>query len=107
MPADSGTQARRQAGTNSRVDRLIETGNERLAEHKTISPKEDNALYYFQLAKTLDPGNPEVREGLYQVASHYAVLADRRIRARKAASRSTATLAAMGGAGAGRASSAW
>jgi len=83
VPVDSETQERLQAATNSRVDRLIETGNARLAQHKTISPKEDNALYYFQLAKTLDPENPEAREGLYRVASHYAVLADRRIQARR------------------------
>lgn len=81
--AGSETKERLIPDIKPRVDRLIETGNERLAEHKAISPGGDSALYYFRLAETLDPGNPEAREGLYQVASHYAVLAERQIQERR------------------------
>lgn len=66
----------------SRVDALIETGNRRLVEDKIASPKGDNALYYFRLAKARDPGNADARRGLHQVASHYAVLAEQQLQER-------------------------
>lgn len=79
---DSEVNQRAALNVKPRVDDLIEVGNERLAEYKTISPKDDSALYYFRLAESLDPGNPDAQEGLYQVASHYAVLADQQIQER-------------------------
>lgn len=57
------------ARSEQRVDEVLALANERLNENKLITPSNDNARYYYELALSNDPDNPAARQGITIVAS--------------------------------------
>lgn len=66
-----------------KVNALIALAEERLREYKLITPKDDNALYYYSMAQNLDPSNYTARHGFRKVAARYAVLAEQELSRRR------------------------
>jgi TonB family protein len=55
--------------SSQRVDDVLDKANARLEEGSLITPSNDNARYYYELALSNDPGNTAARQGLAVVAS--------------------------------------
>lgn len=67
------------ARSSQRIDDVLSLAGQRLSEDRLISPANDNARYYFQLAQNSDPANAAAQQGLVAVASKLV------LRAREAA----------------------
>ena len=57
------------AMSEQRVDEVLALANARLEEGDLLSPANDNARYYYELALSNDPANTAARQGLTVVAS--------------------------------------
>ena len=57
------------ARSSQRVEDVLSLAGQRLNDDQLISPANDNARYYFQLAQNNDPGNVAAQQGLVAVAS--------------------------------------
>ena len=57
------------ARSEQQVDQTLALANERLNENKLISPSNDNARYYYQLALSNDPGSQAAQQGMTIIAS--------------------------------------
>ncbi len=66
----------------ARIDRLNALGREALAQGRLTLPRGDSALAYFQETLKLDPDNGPAREGIAEIASRYARLAEQGLAAR-------------------------
>jgi protein TonB len=64
---------------NQRVDEVLAKANARLDAGNLITPANDNARYYFELALSNDPGNRAARQGLDIVASRLVLQAREQI----------------------------
>lgn len=67
------------ARSSQRIEDVLSLAGQRLNEDQLISPANDNARYYFQLAQNSDPANAAAQQGLVAVASKLV------LRAREAA----------------------
>ena len=67
------------ARANQRIEDVIAQANARLDEGNLITPANDNARYYFELALSSDPGNSAARQGLDVVASKLVLQAREQI----------------------------
>ena len=56
------------ARIQQQVEEILTTANTQLEAGKLISPANDNARYYYQLADSRDPGNQAAQQGLAVVA---------------------------------------
>ena len=54
-------------------------GNHSLNEYRLTAPPQDNAYYYFARLEQMDPGSSAARQGMADIASRYALLAEREI----------------------------
>ncbi len=63
------------ARDNQQVDEVLAIANEKLEQNQLISPANDNARFYYQLALGNDPDNTAARQGLMIVASKLALQA--------------------------------
>jgi serine/threonine-protein kinase PpkA len=59
----------------TRIEDLLQHGNDNLKRGRLTRPARDNALADFQNALSLDPGNAEARRGIRAIADRYAALA--------------------------------
>jgi len=57
------------ARSEQEVDEVLGLANDRLNDNKLITPSNDNARYYYELALSNDPDNPAARQGMTIVAS--------------------------------------
>ena len=64
---------------SQRIDEVLAQANQRLDEGRLISPSNDNARYYFELALSNDPGNTAARQGLVVVASKLVLQARQQV----------------------------
>jgi TonB family protein len=67
--ADLLSQELSAARAKEHVEQLLATAGERLEAGALISPSDDNARYYYDLALSSDPGNQAAQQGLTIVAS--------------------------------------
>lgn len=58
-----------EARSAERVDVVLATAAVRLDEGQLLTPANDNARYYYELALSNDPGNPTAEAGLRMIAS--------------------------------------
>ena len=65
--------------SDQRVDEVLAQANARLDEGSLISPSNDNARYYFELALSNDPRNTAAQQGLVVVASKLVLQAREQI----------------------------
>ena len=66
---DGLSQELREARSQQQVGATIQTANERLDAGLLVTPANDNARYYFELALSNDPSNQAAQQGLIAVAS--------------------------------------
>jgi len=57
------------ARSEQEVDEVLGLANDRLNANQLITPSNDNARYYYELALSNDPDNPAARQGMTIVAS--------------------------------------
>ncbi len=50
-----------------------------LADYRLTDPPRDNAYYYYSRLLDIEPGNPEARRGIVEIANRYALLAEREL----------------------------
>jgi TonB family protein len=50
------------------LDEVLALASERLDDNRLVSPSNDNARYFFELARTIDPDSSAARQGLVAVA---------------------------------------
>ena len=65
--------------SEQQVDEVLALANERLEENRLITPSNDNARYYYQLALSNDPDNPAARQGMTIIANKLVLQARRAI----------------------------
>ncbi len=63
------------ARSEQRAEDVLAMANARLEDNDLLSPANDNARYYFELALSNDPGNTAARQGLSVIASKLALQA--------------------------------
>ena len=61
------------ARSEQRIDEVLAMANDRLAQNQLITPSNNNARYYYELALGNDPDNAAARQGLTIVASKLAI----------------------------------
>ncbi len=62
-----------------RVEDVLAKANARLSENRLVAPSNDNARYYFELARSSDPKNAAARQGLLIVADQLILQARQQI----------------------------
>lgn len=77
--ADSGKAATETSQGGSVEEALLWSGRHSLDDFRLTAPPRDNAYYYFSHLLQLDPHNANARQGMLEIAAHYAMLADREI----------------------------
>lgn len=56
------------------IKEMLTKGNSALEQGRLSSPKEDNAIYYFEQVMMLEPENQQAQQGLLNVAERYAAM---------------------------------
>src|ERR1700677_1468883 len=69
------TPAKSAAGTDEKVDALIEKAQQAMLERHFIDPADGSALTLYKNALLLDPANGEARQGLQRLSEHTVPLA--------------------------------
>jgi serine/threonine protein kinase len=62
------------------IDRLLTLAKESLEDFRLTTPPGDCALYYYEQVGRIDPENEAVRQGYYDIATHYAWLSKKEMR---------------------------
>lgn len=57
------------ARNTEQLDEVLSVAGERLSDNRLVAPPNDNARYYFELARTIDPDSGAASQGLLAVAS--------------------------------------
>jgi len=65
--------------SEQQVDEVLALANDRLNENRLITPSNDNARYYYQLALSNDPDNPAAQQGMTIIANKLVLQARRAI----------------------------
>jgi serine/threonine protein kinase len=66
-------------GKEQKIQRLLKQARESLEAGRLTTPVEDCATHYFRQLQNLDPDNQAASQGLYEIGSQYASLAERSI----------------------------
>ena len=76
VPADDQPVAH-PVSREEKIAALLAQGQRSLGQFRLLTPAGDNANHYFREVLALDPGNPDARDGINQIAERYVFLARR------------------------------
>lgn len=78
-PAQNTSEANPPVEASPSIQALLEKARERMQTNRLSYPEGDSARDYFNQVLAKEPGNAEARQGLSEVATRYAELAERQV----------------------------